>query len=189
MKKYLAMLLSGVVLLPIIPAASMAASAAVDTAGFEPPKPKLELMARLTVELTAPIWELGKTNDLGRRRIIPITGGKFEGPMLKGEILNNGADWQVVTAQGVAIIDTRYLLKTDDGALIYLQTKGYRYGPADVMAELAKGNPVDPNKYTFRVTATFETSDPKYEWLNHAIGIGAAMRLGNAVVQDVYLLQ
>jgi Protein of unknown function (DUF3237) len=101
---------------------------------FEPPKPKLEYLARFTVNLEAPIWELGATSDLGRRRIIPITSGSFDGARLKGAILNNGADWQVVTAQGLAIIDTRYLLKTGDGALIYLQTKGFRYGPADVMA-------------------------------------------------------
>ncbi len=162
---------------------------AADTGGFEPPKPKLEFLARFTVDLIAPIWELGSTSELGKRRIIPITGGTFEGPKFKGEILNNGADWQVVTSQGVAIIDTRYLLKTNDGALIYLQTKGYRYGPPEVMAEVAKGNPVDPNKYTFQITASFETSDPKYTWLNHAIVVAKAMRLGKAVVYDAYLLQ
>ncbi|WP_338759750.1 DUF3237 domain-containing protein [Massilia sp. METH4] len=162
---------------------------AADKETFEPPKPKLDYLARFTVDLEAPIWELGATSDLGRRRIIPITSGSFDGARLKGTILNNGADWQVVTAQGVAIIDTRYLLKTGDGALIYLQTKGFRYGPADVMAEVAKGNPVDPAKYTFRVTMSFETADPRYAWLNRAIGVGAAMRLGTAVVYDAYLLE
>jgi len=56
----------------------------------------------------APIWELGATSGQGKRRIIPITGGHFEGPRLKGTILDNGADWQVVNPDGVAIIDTRY---------------------------------------------------------------------------------
>jgi hypothetical protein len=67
-------------------------------------------MARFTVDLVAPVWELGVTSDLGRRRIIPITGGSFAGPLLSGEILNNGADWQILTADGTAIIDTRYLV-------------------------------------------------------------------------------
>ena len=175
--------------LVLFPSIAGAASATPDTGGFEPPKPKLEYLARFSVDLIAPIWELGKTSALGKRRIIPITGGKFEGPSLKGEILNNGADWQVVTPEGTAIIDTRYLLKTADGALIYLQTKGLRYGPADVMAEVAKGNPVDPDKYYFRLNMTFETADPRYDWLNRAMGIGMAMRLGNAVVYDAYLLK
>lgn len=163
-------------------------AAGSETGGFAPPKPKLEYMARFTVDLIAPIVELGKTNDLGRRRIIPITGGKVEGPRLNATIENNGADWQVVTADGLAIIDTRYLLKADDGSFIYLQTRGYRYGPPEVMAEVAKGNPVDPEKYFFRLYITFETSSPKYNWLNRAMAVGYAMRLGNAVVYDAYLL-
>lgn len=162
---------------------------AADQGGFEPPKPKLVNLARFTVNLEAPVWELGPTSDLGRRRIIPITSGTFEGARFKGSILNNGADWQVVTAQGLAIIDTRYLLKTHDGALVYLETKGFRYGTPEVMAEVAKGNTVDPSKYTFRITMHFETSDPRYTWLNRAIGVGSAMRLGTAVVYDAYLVE
>jgi hypothetical protein len=158
-----------------------------DTKGFEPPKPKLEYLGRWWVDLVAPVWELGQTSDLGKRRIIPITGGKFEGPRIKGVILNNGADWQIVTKEGVAIIDTRYLLQTDDGALIYLQTKGYRYGPPEVMAKVARGEVVDPNLYYFHITMLFETAAPKYLWLNRSQGIAFAMRLGNAVVYDAYL--
>jgi Protein of unknown function (DUF3237) len=116
---------------------------------FEPPKPKLEFMTRCTVDLKAPIWELSKTSDLGDRRIIPITGGKFQGPLLAGKILNNGADWQIVTADGLAIIDTRYLLRADDGSLVYLQTHGKRYGPPEVMREVSKGNLVDPTNTIF----------------------------------------
>jgi hypothetical protein len=156
---------------------------------FEPPKVQLEYLGRWTVDLIAPVWELGNTSDLGKRRIIPITGGKFEGPRFKGTILNNGADWQVVTKDGLAVIDTRYLLQTDDGALVYLQTKGYRYGPPEVMARVGRGEMVDPTQYFFRITMSFETADPKYDWLNRAIGVAGAMRLGQAVVYDAYLVK
>jgi hypothetical protein len=171
---------------PGICMAQATSTTVADTKGFEPPKPKLEYLGRWSVDLIAPIWELGQTSDLGKRRIIPITGGKFEGPKIKGAILNNGADWQIVTKDGLAIIDTRYLLQTDDGALIYLQTKGYRYGPPDVMAKVAKGEVVDGNLYYFRLYMTFETASPKYAWLNRAMAIAFAMRLGNAVVYDAY---
>lgn len=154
--------------------------------GFSLPEPALEYMSHFEVELGSGIYELGRTSDLGNRRIIPITGGKFEGPLLSGSILNNGADWQIVTGEGLAIIDTRYLLQTHDGALIYLQTQGFRYGPPDVLAELAEGNPVDPRKYYFRVYMHFETSASQHAWLNRAMGIGIAMRLGSSVVYDAY---
>jgi len=156
---------------------------------FELPSPQLEYMARFTVDLVAPVWELGATWDLGRRRIIPITGGCFAGPLLNGEILSNGADWQIVTADGTAIIDTRYLLKLDDGSLAYLQTRGYRHGPPDVMAELAKGAKVDPAKYYFRVHLQFETSSSSYRWLNRTLAVGYAMRLKRAVVYDAYAIR
>ena len=160
-----------------------------DEEEFELPSPRLEYMARFTVHLVAPVWELGATSALGRRRIIPITGGSFAGPLLSGEILNNGADWQILTADGTAIIDTRYLLKLDDDSLAYLQTGGYRHGPADVMAELGKGAKVDPAKYYFRVYLQFETSSSFYSWLNCTLAVGYAMRLGKAVVYDAYAIR
>ena len=185
---FLAMLLSGLLVITILVFAQAKRTSA-DIKGFEPPKPKLEYLGRWSVDLAAPIWELGQTSDLGKRRIIPITGGTFEGPSFKGKILNNGADWQVVTKDGVAIIDTRYLLQTDDGEYVYLQTKGYRFGPPDVMARVANGEVIDGNLYNFRLTLQFETSSKKYDYLNRHIGIASAMRLGNAVVYDAYLLK
>lgn len=153
---------------------------------FEPPKPHLAFVGRFAVNLTAPIWELGKTSEAGRRRIVPIVGGTFKGPAVDGEILNNGADWQVVTSDNTTQIDTRYLMKMDDGELVYVQTKGLRYGPPDVIADVIKGKQVDPNKYYFRLYTTFETSSKKYDWLNKTMAIGYAMRLGSAVLSDVY---
>ena len=136
----------------------------------------------------APIWELGATRGAGTRRIIPITGGHFEGARLKGKILDSGADWQVVTPDGVAIIDTRYLLQTDDGALIYLRTDGFRFGPRGVMKQVAAGADVDPAQYQFHLTLRFETSAPQYAWLIRTIGVGSAMRLGYAVVYVAFEL-
>lgn len=156
---------------------------------FAPPTPTLERLARFEVDLDGPVWELGETSGLGRRRIIPITGGRFEGPALKGEILDNGADWQIVTADNVAIIDTRYLLRLSDGSLAYLQTKGFRHGPAEVIAELASGGDVDPTRYYFRVSMQFETASREFGWLNHVVGLGSAMRRPKTVVYDAYIVR
>jgi hypothetical protein len=153
-----------------------------------PPVPRLELLARFTVELARPLWDLGRTSDLGVRRIIPITGGRFAGPRLAGEILDNGADWQIVIDDGATTVDTRYLLRLDDGALAYLQTYGYRHGPPEVLARLAEGAAVDPAHYYFRIQMTFETASATYGWLNRSIVVGSAMRLPHAVVYDAYLV-
>ena len=153
-----------------------------------PARPELRFLARFTVELAAPLWDLGATTALGRRRIVPITGGTFAGPSLNGTILDNGADWQVVADDGATAVDTRYLLRTDDGALVYLRTRGYRHGPPDVLARLAAGEDVDPADYYFRIHLTFETASTAHGWLNRAVAVGSALRRPDAVVYDAYLV-
>lgn len=155
---------------------------------MSPPLPGLELLARFTVELSGPVWELGETSELGNRRIVPITGGHVAGPRLAGEILDNGADWQVITRDGVTLIDTRYLLRLDDGSLAYLQTRGFRHGPPGVLARIGRGEIVDPALYYFRVQMAFETASATYGWLNRSVAIGSALRLAEAVVYDAYLV-
>jgi hypothetical protein len=90
-----------------------------------------------------PPRELGET-PLGRRRIIGIAGGRFAGERLQGRVLAGGADWQVVRADGVADLDARYTLETEDGALIYVRNRGYRHGPKAILERLAAGLEVDP---------------------------------------------
>ena len=152
----------------------------------EPPTPGLALLARFTVELSRPLWNLGRTSGLGTRRIVPITGGRFAGPALNGEILDNGADWQVVGDDGTTVVDTRYLLRLDDGALAYLRTQGFRHGPPDVLARIAEGEDVDPTLYYFRVQMLFETASATYDWLNRTVAVGSALRTADAVVYDAY---
>jgi hypothetical protein len=100
------------------------------------------------VEL-AGILQLGRT-PLGERRVINILGGSFRGERLAGRILPGGADWQIVRADGVADLDARYTLEAAGGGLIQVRSQGLRHGPADVLARLAAGEPVDARTYYFR---------------------------------------
>jgi hypothetical protein len=143
-----------------------------------------EFLCRVEVTLE-PARELGAT-PLGRRRIIGITGGTFSGPRLTGKILPGGADWQVIRADGAAYLDARYTLETDDGALIYVNNKGYRHGPKDVIERMARGEEVDPALYYMRATPWFETSAPRYAWLNRTICVATGARRGAAVELDFY---
>jgi hypothetical protein len=143
-----------------------------------------EFLCRLEVTLE-PARELGET-PLGRRRIIGITGGTFKGPRLAGRILSGGADWQVIRADGVACLDARYTLETGDGALVYVNNRGYRHGPKEVIERLARGEAVDPALYYMRATPWFETSAPRYDWLNRTICVATGARRAAAVELDFY---
>lgn len=144
----------------------------------EPPALTLALEAR--VELGPPM-ELGQV-PRGRRRIIPIIGGTFEGSGIRGRVLNNGADWQIVRADGFAELDTRYALQTDAGHIIYVQNKGMRHAPPDILKRLNSGESVDPDLVYFRTVPEFETAAPELQWLTRSIFVGTGERHPSHVV-------
>jgi hypothetical protein len=148
---------------------------------------QLRPLLKLDIDLAEP-QELGDA-PLGRRRIINITGGRFRGERLSGKVLPGGADWQVVRGDGVADLDARYTLETEDGALIYVRNHGYRHGPADVLKELSSGKDVDPSLYYMRTTPLFETGDQRYAWLNRLICVGTGARRKNSVHLEVFEVQ
>jgi len=148
---------------------------------------QLERLFRAEVAL-APAQEIGD-GPLGRRRIIPITGGEVSGARLSGRVLPGGADWQIVRPDGVAYLDARYTIETHDCALVYVRNRGYRHGPPDVVARLAAGEPVDPARYYMRTTPWFETGDARYAWLNRTVCVGSGERLAAAVRIDFYAVK
>ncbi|MGJ8623747.1 MAG: DUF3237 domain-containing protein [Yoonia sp.] len=150
------------------------------------PVPALELVADLTVELD-PIRAMGQ-GRAGARRIIPIVGGKVTGPKLQGRILNVGADWQTVFADGLAELDTRYAMETEDGATIEIINYGYRHGPEEVIAAIARGEDVDPDSYYMRTHARLETGDPRYDWVNRTLFVGVGAREKQSVILKLYAL-
>src|SRR5205809_42683 len=102
------------------------------------PKPQLSLVYRLEARLGEPL-DLGET-ALGRRRIVPQTAGTFRGPEISGRLLPGAsADWQTILRDGTALADIRYTLQTDEGDLLYVQSRGVRHGPAEVLARLSRG--------------------------------------------------
>ena len=151
---------------------------------LKPPIPRLEPLCHVAVKIGAP--QLLGSVLTGERRIIPITGGRFEGAKMRGEILSGGADWQIVAPDGTAILEARYTLRTDDGALIYVKNNGFRHGPPEVLAAIARGEQVDPIKYYFRATPSFETGDKKYAWLNRIICVCSGVRTKEEVLLDFY---
>jgi len=132
------------------------------------------------------ITDLGSTPQ-GGRRIATVAGGSFTGERLSGKILPApGGDWIVVRPDGATVLDVRITLETDDRQLIYMTYRGVRHGPADVMARLARGEPVDPASYYFRTTPVFETAAPKYDWLNRIVSVATGRREKRGPVYEVF---
>jgi hypothetical protein len=151
------------------------------------PDPSLTRVYRLEAVVGEPL-DLGDIAQ-GRRRIVPLTGGTFAGPEVNGRLLpGSSADWQIVLPDGTALGDIRYTLQTDDGDLLYVQSRGVRHGRPDVLERLARGEDVAASEYTFRTWTQIETAAPGLEWLNKGVFISVGGRRPGAVVYETYLV-
>lgn len=138
-------------------------------------RPGLEFVYEAEGKLGAPV-PIGETVD-GTRRIIPIfEGGRVEGPLIRGKLLGNAADFQLTRPDGVTVADALYALETDDGVVIQIRNRGLRRGPPEVMARLAAGEDVDPADYYFRTVPEFIAPKGKYAWMNDSIFVCSGAR-------------
>lgn len=129
---------------------------------------------------TAPLFtldvDLGPMQDIGEgpngyRRIIPITGGRFEG-RISGDILPGGADWNLVRPDGTVHLWARYTLRADDGALIMITNEGFQPGDPETMDLILSGKPFDVSKWYARTRPVFETAAAQHKWINSRVFIG-----------------
>jgi hypothetical protein len=124
---------------------------AAPLAAQETPAPELEFVFEEIVTLGEAI-PVGDTAR-GSRLIIPITGGTFEGPNIKGEILPMGWDWQLRRPDGCTEVEADYFIRTDDGVVINVVNTGVICPPTPDGPRPVRTHPV------------FEAPLGKYEWL------------------------
>ena len=130
-----------------------------------PPKdtPQLEFALQLKVAL-GEAYGIDNTQH-GHRTVIPITGGTFEGPGIKGTIINGGADYQLNAPDGRTELEAIYCIKTDYGIYIHVRNRGIIANGKD-----ADGKPT----FYFKAAPQFEApADSKYGWLNNSLFICA----------------
>jgi len=117
----------------------------------------------LAIKIGAPII----AGDLGYgvRRVIPILGGEVRGEGIEGTIFPVGADFQIIRANGLTELEAKYAFEMDDGAIVYIENIGIRFGPKQLLDRIARGEIVDPALIYFRSVPKFETGSAKYRWL------------------------
>jgi hypothetical protein len=153
------------------------------------PEPRLTEVYRLEATLGEPL-ELGDTAQ-GHKRIVPLTGGTFTGPLLgHGNLVAAAsADWQTILPDGTALGDIRYTLQTDAGAVLYVQSRSVRHGSPEVLGRLARGENVDPSEYTFRTATQIQTAEPALDWLNKGVFVGVGARGPSGVIYEIHLVK
>ncbi|WP_299814701.1 DUF3237 domain-containing protein [Tardiphaga sp.] len=138
------------------------------------PQLQTKYVFTLAIKIGVPIvaGELGH----GLRRVIPILGGEVRGEGMHGTIYPVGADFQTIRPDGFTELEAKYAFEMDDGAVIYIDNIGMRFGPKEALDRIARGEIVDPDLIYFRSVPKFETGSPNYRWLMQHLFIGVGAR-------------
>jgi hypothetical protein len=146
------------------------------------------LRTQYAFTITAQVGAVTTAGDIGHgvRRIIPIVGGEVKGEKVNGWVLAGGADFQIIRPNELIELEAKYAFETDDGATVYVENKGIRFGPVELLEKLKRGEPVDPALIYFRTVPKFETGAAKYRWLMEHIFVASAARHPDRVVIDVF---
>ena len=134
--------------------------------------------------------DFGRTRRIGamasgHRGIAIVTGGTFEGARLRGTV-DSGADWFVVQPDGSLLIDVRLTLTSADDVPIYLNYQGSMRGRGDAMARFHKGQLLDPADYNLLISASLESGDSRYSWLNALTLVGTGTQTLSGPIYEIY---
>jgi hypothetical protein len=161
-----------------------------DDADMLPEMPGLELALEVRLRFH-PLPRLSGLPTGGDKGLVIVDAGAFRGPALNGTVTPaSGGDYASFRADGVVMLDARYLLIEADGTPIMLHNRGFVWGRTPGVMErfsrIARGQSdesVDPADYYFRTMTSFDVPTGKHDWLaRHAfIGAGARLKDGNLV--------
>lgn len=148
---------------------------------------ELNHMPLVTLTLTVGFAEMANIGmtPAGLRRIVPVTGGTFEGPRLSGTVIG-GHDWVINRPDGVMLIDVRLTLETNDGALIYLTYQGRFAAELDAMRRFGQGALLEPHEYSLAIAARFECGHDAYVWLNDVVAVGTGVQTETGPIYSIF---
>src|SRR5262245_20427554 len=132
--------------------------------------PQLEYVGTYNAKLKPPLQVAG---PFGTRMIFEVLSGDFLAASgERGSLLTGGGDWLLVGPDGWGRLDVRAQVQMADGALIYVQYYGLIELNQAVTAALQGGTATSFDQQYFRTSPRFETSDPRYAWLQQSVFVG-----------------
>lgn len=138
------------------------------------PPPTPELTFLYTINITGGAAIPVGSDPRGKRLVLPIHGGSFAGPRLRGRLLPMGADWALVDARdGVLAADVRQTLETEDGEHVLV----FETGATQLGAFAREAGANTTTRSTACLRMAFETGSQRYYWLNSVVAVGVLRRL------------
>jgi hypothetical protein len=143
--------------------------------------PKFEFAFTVGITLAKP--KIVRPSTMGAERWgVWAADGYVEGPDVKGIVVPmSGGDFPLLRPNGVIDFDARYFFEMDDGSIIYLQSRGYRWPrTAEIGEKMARNEDVGPDDYYMRVVPKFDAPEGKYAWMGQYVFVGVAEKIPGA---------
>lgn len=135
----------------------------------------LEHVFDITVYFGSDRTMFGPLPGGGHQGYTPPTGGTISGPRLNGEVVpHSGADYATVRTDGTVELRAHYLLKADDGTLIYINNLGYLNMPKEGEGLANEQGLIQPAY--FRLTPYFRVPVGPHDWLSRTCIVGGGER-------------
>jgi hypothetical protein len=149
------------------------------TSDFNPelqPAPQLEYAFAFKVMFSKRV-KMGTLPNGSLRGYTGVTGGEVKGPKLNGTVVpHSGGDWPMYWPNGAVEFTANYMLQAEDGTLILVKNRGFRYATPEVTARMERLDPVDASEYYMRLSPFFEAPVGRYDWMNRTVFVGTANR-------------
>lgn len=119
-----------------------------------------------------------------------VSGGVFDGPRLRGRILNSGGDWW--HGRGLTVtLDARYVIEAEvvgGTAGIEVVNRGIWRTDAPTFERMLAGEDVGEDELYYRTAFEFHTEHPELQWLTESQFVGYARPESEVVVIRVFRL-
>jgi hypothetical protein len=119
----------------------------------------------------------------GERQVWEVAEATLEGDGISATLAGPGSDWMRVSDDGFWRPDVRVAFLTDDGAAMTLHYSGLVEQTGAFIAAATEDRETGWDDQYMRMHLSFETGDPRYQWLTHSLFIARGRLLGSGRVE------
>ena len=122
----------------------------------------------------------------GERGFFRVVESSIDGERIKGAVADDGGDWIVFRPDGVVETESRMMIRTQDGVLVYLRSRGVIRARPEQLAAFKAGEGLDAGGAYYRAAPYFDAPVGPYDWLTKALFVGTGQFHGDRSSLDIY---
>ena len=142
------------------------------------------------LEVAGPLESSDGSDINPRRQYWQMSRGTLRGPRIEAVSAMPGIDWFTPYPNGYGRPHVRIPFLTDDGAAVLLEYRGIVEASPAFVSAVENDTPTRWEDQYMRMSLSFETASPRYQWLMQSLFIARGRLLGSKSIEyDVYRVQ